>query len=68
MRITAQHNLLLVDLQEEDEAPLRAMLSEYRIRTKEEITKARRYAIACPALPTCGLALAESERVMPTCD
>ncbi len=65
VRITAQHNLLLVDLKEEDEEPLRAMLREYGIRTKEEITKARRYSIACPALPTCGLALAESERVMP---
>ncbi len=65
VRITAQHNLLLVDLKEEDEEPLRAMLSEYSIRTKEDITKARRYSIACPALPTCGLALAESERVMP---
>ena len=64
VRITAQHNLLLTDLDAEDEAPLREMLREYGIRTKEEITKARRYAMACPALPTCSLALAESERVM----
>ena len=66
VRITAQHNLLLTNLEAEDEAPLRGMLREYGIRTKEEITKARRYAMACPALPTCSLALAESERVMPS--
>ena len=66
VRITAQHNLLLTDLAAEDEATLRDMLREYGIRTKEEITKARRYAMACPALPTCSLALAESERALPS--
>jgi sulfite reductase (ferredoxin) len=30
-----------------------------------ELSLARRYSMACPALPTCGLALTESERVMP---
>jgi sulfite reductase (ferredoxin) len=32
----------------------------------EEISAVRRWAIACPALPTCGLAVAESERVLPS--
>ncbi len=31
----------------------------------EELTLARRYSISCPALPTCGLAVTESERIMP---
>jgi sulfite reductase beta subunit-like hemoprotein len=30
-----------------------------------EISNARRYSMACPAMPTCGLAVAESERVAP---
>jgi len=31
----------------------------------EEISNARRWSIACPALPTCGLAITESERALP---
>jgi len=31
-----------------------------------EIVNARRYSMACPAMPTCGLAVAESERALPT--
>jgi len=65
VRITPQHNVLLTDLSAEDEAPIRALLREYGVKTKEEISQARRYAMACPALPTCGLALAESERFLP---
>jgi sulfite reductase beta subunit-like hemoprotein len=30
-----------------------------------ELSGVRRYSMACPALPTCGLALAESERYLP---
>ena len=32
----------------------------------EEISAARRWSIACPALPTCGLAITESERILPS--
>ena len=65
IRITAQHNILLTNLSAEDEAPIRELLRAHGVKTKEEISQARRYAIACPALPTCGLALAESERMLP---
>lgn len=64
-RITPQHNLLVTDLSEEEVAELQALLRDHGVKTKDEISKARRYGIACPALPTCGLALAESERVFP---
>ena len=65
VRVTAQHNLLLTDLEAEDEAQVRELLREHGVKTKEEISQARRFAMACPALPTCGLALAESERFLP---
>jgi len=32
----------------------------------ESIPHAIRYAMACPAIPTCGLAVAEAERVLPS--
>ena len=65
IRITGQHNILLTDLGAEDEAPIRELLREHGVKTKEEISQARRFAMACPALPTCGLAVAESERFLP---
>ena len=65
IRITGQHNILLTDLKAEDEAPIRELLRAHGVKTKEEISQARRFAMACPALPTCGLAVAESERMLP---
>ena len=41
------------------------MLNEYGITQVEAITGLRRNGLACPALPTCGLALTEAERVLP---
>jgi sulfite reductase (ferredoxin) len=65
VRITAQHNILLTGLSAEDEAPIRELLRAHGVKTKDEISQARRFAMACPALPTCGLAVAESERMLP---
>jgi len=42
-----------------------ALLDEYGIRRVEAISNARRNALACVALPTCGLAITEAERVFP---
>ena len=42
-------------------APLPSMASRRHCRLSE----VRKYALACPAIPTCGLALSEAERVLP---
>ena len=41
------------------------VLAEHGVPVENQASVIRRASIACPALPTCGLALAESERVMP---
>jgi sulfite reductase (ferredoxin) len=41
------------------------MLADHDVRPADSISAVRRWAMACPALPTCGLALAEAERVLP---
>ena len=41
-------------------------MAEYGIAAVESIPRAIRYAMACPAIPTCGLAVAEAERAMPS--
>lgn len=64
-RLTALQGVILCDIQPQDRADISRMLTEYGIAPAEELTLIRRYSIACPALPTCGLSVTESERVMP---
>lgn len=62
--LTPQQNLLLADLAEDDVAKVEQVLRAYRLPLPQSLSLVRRHALACPALPTCGLALAESERVV----
>lgn len=64
-RLTAQQNILLCDLNSSDRSEIDRLLTEYGFPTVERISNARRFSFACPALPTCGLAITESERVLP---
>jgi sulfite reductase (ferredoxin) len=64
--ITGQQNILLSNLAGEDKAAVEAILAEFGIATVEQLSNVRRNSMACPALPTCGLALAEAERFLPT--
>jgi len=64
-RLTAHQNLLLCDVEESNRPAIEKILSEHGVVTIEQISNARRFAFACPALPTCGLAVTESERVLP---
>ncbi len=66
VRLTAQQNILLTDVRDEQREALTNALSSYNIPTNPADVGTRRFAMACPALPTCGQALAEAERVLPT--
>ena len=61
--ITANQNLVLADIPAAKRGAVAAMIAEYGLDQKAG--GLRRSAIACVALPTCGLALAESERYLP---
>lgn len=65
IRLTCQQNLLVADLPEGARADIEATLREAGVALVEDVPAVVRNAMACPALPTCGLATAESERVMP---
>ncbi len=65
VRLTAQQSILLTGITAEHRAAVEAMLDEYGIRQIEQFSGVRRYGLACPALPTCGLAITEAERVLP---
>ncbi len=66
VRLTGQQNILLTDIPAEQRAPLEQRLAEYGIAADPVAAGLYRHAMACPALPTCGLAVAESERVLPS--
>ncbi|MCA2811559.1 MAG: sulfite reductase, ferredoxin dependent [Microcystis sp. M090S1] len=67
MRLTANHNIILYEIEPQDQQAVEAILKEHGIITNPaEIDPLTRYAMACPAWPTCGLAITESERILPS--
>jgi sulfite reductase beta subunit-like hemoprotein len=65
IRLTGQQNLLLTDLDADAADAVERILRAHGVTPALELAAARRYSMACPALPTCGLAVAESERAIP---
>jgi sulfite reductase (ferredoxin) len=65
LRITANQDLLLCGLDESARAAIERVLAEHGVRRPDQLSQVRRHSMACPAVPTCGLALTESERVLP---
>lgn len=64
-RLTPNQNLIIAGVRAEDRPVIEALLAEHW-PDGHEISPLRRNAIACVALPTCGLAMAESERYLPS--
>lgn len=65
VRLTAQQNVYLTNVSDRDRSAIAALLSEHGILEPEALPPILRHALACPALPTCGLAITESERILP---
>ena len=65
VRLTASQNLLLVNIKPDHRAALEQVLAQHGVSASNPFSPTRLASMACPALPTCGLALAESERVLP---
>ncbi|MBS1662731.1 MAG: NADPH-dependent assimilatory sulfite reductase hemoprotein subunit [Bacteroidetes bacterium] len=66
-RFTGNQNLILADITTKDKPAIQKILEKYGIIGHTDSASAiRKNAIACVALPTCGLALAEAQRYLPT--
>ncbi len=63
VRLTPQQDLLLCNVR--DRGALEAILDRHAIPRPETLSLLRRNAMACPAKPTCGLAMTEAENVLP---
>lgn len=68
VRITAQQNLVLANIAERNREEIDRILKDtgLAVSPNGKLSELRRHEIACVALPTCGLALAEAERAMPS--
>src|SRR5437660_5305660 len=65
VHFTPQQNVLLTGIPDGRRAALEAVLGHHGVRSTGGISTVRRWSMACPALPTCGLALAEAGRALP---
>jgi sulfite reductase (ferredoxin) len=66
IHLTGQQSLILSGFTTPQKAQIETLLKRYGLETVKGISNIRRHAMACPALPTCGLALTEAERYLPT--
>jgi sulfite reductase (NADPH) hemoprotein beta-component len=64
-RLTANQNVILANVSDADKAGIGAKLAAHGVKTEDQATILQATAMACPSLPTCGLGLAESERMLP---
>jgi len=64
-RLTPNHNVLLTNVKEEEKEAITELLHDHGVLLDDEISNLIKYSMACPALPTCGLAITESERALP---
>jgi len=64
-RLTANQNLILANVDEADKAGITEILTANGVKIEKQASALHANSMACPALPTCGLSLAESERYLP---
>ena len=65
IRLTANQDLLLCNIGKTQRQEISEAIAELGWSEPTETSLLGRHAIACPALPTCGLAITESERILP---
>jgi sulfite reductase (NADPH) hemoprotein beta-component len=64
-RLTANQNVIIANASDAEKSGINSIFAEHGIPTENQATVLHAASMACPALPTCGLALAESERMLP---
>ena len=65
-RLSPNQNLVISNVSEDKKEEINNLLNKYHITDGSQHSALRRSSIACVALPTCGLAMAEAERYLPS--
>jgi len=63
--LTPQQDIVISAIPDAARDDVEAILRSHGVRSDAELGNVERTALACPALPTCGQALAEAERRLP---
>ncbi|WP_028783666.1 assimilatory sulfite reductase (NADPH) hemoprotein subunit [Thalassobacillus devorans] len=64
-RLTPNQNVIIANVTEEKKSEINDLVQKYGMTDGKENSALRRNSMSCVALPTCGLAMAESERYLP---
>ncbi|ATB26599.1 assimilatory sulfite reductase (NADPH) hemoprotein subunit [Melittangium boletus] len=64
-RLTPNQNLVIAGIAPEDRPAIEALVEAHGLAGFQRASPLRRNALACVALPTCALAMAEAERYLP---
>ncbi|UTB81641.1 NADPH-dependent assimilatory sulfite reductase hemoprotein subunit [Staphylococcus carnosus] len=65
-RMTPNQNLIIANVDEKDKPEIQKIIDNYGLTDGKNYSGLRRNSMACVAFPTCGLAMAESERYLPS--
>jgi len=65
LRLTPNQDILLCHIANKNKVEIQKSLSKIGYENLENINEIQRHALACPALPLCGLAMTEAERILP---
>ncbi|NLR36368.1 assimilatory sulfite reductase (NADPH) hemoprotein subunit [Aeromonas hydrophila] len=63
-RLTANQNLIIAGVPASEKARIEALARQYGL-LDDSVSEQRKQSMACVALPTCPLAMAEAERMLP---
>jgi sulfite reductase (ferredoxin) len=66
IRMTGHQSLIFTDIDQGDKEKLIGIIKQHNVPVTEDTSTVRRWAMSCVALPTCGLAITESERRLPS--
>jgi sulfite reductase (ferredoxin) len=65
VHLTPNQDLLLTGIADSDRGRVEAILAAHHIPQAHQLSNLRLYSMACPAFPTCGLAITDAERALP---
>jgi sulfite reductase (ferredoxin) len=65
LRLTPMQDILLCDLPAPAKSDIEQTLSAHGVTPPQRLSLVQQHSMACPAMPTCGLAISEAERALP---
>lgn len=65
-RMTPNQNVMIANISPQKKSEIQSLIERYHLTDGKHYSALRRNSIACTSFPTCGLAMAEAERYLPS--